>query len=146
MIGVTLLALLFGGFVIGIEAGTNPTEGTVLRVVTHHGVRYVTIPEPVTSTVVSDGRTEVVTLPGSERTRIVVIHRHGRTLVAYQAAPQNGTSGTLQTLYVATPETITETEPGTTVTLPGTTETITVTETQTETASSSTDTTATTTP
>jgi hypothetical protein len=140
VIGVTLLVLLFGGFVVGIEAGTSPSDGTVLRVVTHHGVRYVTIPEPVTSTVVSDGRTEVVTLPGSERTRIVVIHRNGRTLLAYQAPAANGTTGTLKTLYVATPQTVTETEAGTTVTLPGTTETVTQTVTETDTSPGSSDT------
>jgi hypothetical protein len=145
VIGVTLLALLFGGFVVGIEAGTKPSDGTVLRVVTHHRVRYVTVPEPVTSTVVSNGRTEVVTLPGSERTRIVVIHRNGRTLLAYQAPATNGTTGTLQTLYVATPETVTETEAGTTVTLPGTTETVTQTVTETDTSPGSSDTGGTTT-
>src|ERR1700751_4301780 len=84
VIGVTLLVLLFGGFVVGIEAGTTPSDGTALRVVAHHRVRSVTAPQPVTSTVVSDGRTEGGTLPGSERTRIVVIHRNGRTLFAYQ--------------------------------------------------------------
>ena len=137
VIGVTLLVLLFGGFVVGIEAGTTPSDGTVLRVVTHHRVRYITIPQPVTSTVVSDGRTEVVTLPGSERTRIVVIHRNGRTLFAYQGPATNGTTGTLETLYVASPETVTETAPGTTVTLPGTTETVTQTVTETTTAPAS---------
>jgi hypothetical protein len=145
VIGVTLLALLFGGFVVGIEAGTKPSDGTVLRVVTHHRVRYVTVPEPVTSTVVSNGRTEVVTLPGSERTRIVVIHRNGRTLVAYEGPATNGTSGPLQTLYVATPQTVTETETGTTVTLPGTTETVTQTVTETDTSPGSSDTGGTTT-
>jgi hypothetical protein len=140
VIGVTLLALLFGGFVVGIEAGTKPSDGTVLRVVTHHRVRYVTVPEPVTSTVVSNGRTEVVTLPGSERTRIVVIHRNGRTLVAYEGPATNGTSGPLQTLYVATPQTVTETGTGTTVTLPGTTETVTQTVTETDTSPGSSDT------
>jgi hypothetical protein len=145
VIGVTLLALLFGGFVVGIEAGTKPSDGTVLRVVTHHRVRYVTVPEPVTSTVVSNGRTEVVTLPGSERTRIVVIHRNGRMLLAYQAPATNGTTGTLQTLYVATPETVTETEAGTTVTLPGTTETVTQTVTETDTSPGSSNTGGTTT-
>jgi hypothetical protein len=140
VIGVTLLALLFGGFVVGIEAGTKPSDGTVLRVVTHHRVRYVTVPEPVTSTIVSNGRTEVVTLPGSERTRIVVIHRNGRTLLAYQAPATNGTAGTLETLYVAPPQTVTETEAGTTVTLPGTTETVTQTVTETDTSPGSSDT------
>ncbi len=140
VIGVTLIVLLFGGFVVGIEAGTTPSDGTVLRVVTHHRVRYVTVPEPVTSTVVRDGQTEVVTLPGSERTRIVVIHRNGRTLFAYQTPSSNGTTGSLETLYVASPQTVTETEAGTTVTLPGTTETVTQTVTETDTAPSSSDT------
>ena len=145
VIGVTLLALLFGGFVVGIEAGTKPSDGTVLRVVTHHRVRYVTVPEPVTSTFVSNGRTEVVTLPGSERTRIVVIHRNGRTLLAYRAPATNGTTGTLETLYVAPTQTVTETEAGTTVTLPGTTETVTQTVTETDTSPGSSDTGGTTT-
>ena len=46
LIGVTLLVLLFGGFVVGIEAGTNPIEqtGATVRVVTMKGhVQTVTV-------------------------------------------------------------------------------------------------------
>jgi hypothetical protein len=66
-------------------------------------------------------------------------------LLAYQAPATNGTTGTLQTLYVATPETVTETEAGTTVTLPGTTETVTQTVTETDTSPGSSNTGGTTT-
>jgi len=143
-IGVTLLVLLFGGFVLGVEAGTGSGDTVAARVVTVHGQRTLTVAQPVVRTVVSGGRTEIVQLPGSERTRVVVIHRHGRTLVAYQAAnaaATGDTPGTLQTLYVAQPQTYTVTEPASTVTVSGPTETVTVTETATETTDTASDTT-----
>ena len=84
LIGVTLLVLLFGGFVVGIEAGKNPIEqtGAAVRVVTTKGhVHTVTVGLPVVRTVIN-GRTSVVTLPGSVRRQVVVIHRHGKTIYA----------------------------------------------------------------
>jgi hypothetical protein len=123
-IGMTLLVLLFGGFVLGVEAGSPPTDRTTVRVITRHGQR-VTVAEPVTTRLVK-GRPQTVRLPGSVRTRVVVIRRHGRTIVAYRAPAAGDGPGTLQTLYVATPETVTVTEPGSTMTE---TETVTVTET-----------------
>jgi hypothetical protein len=132
LIGVTLLVLLFGGFVVGIEAGKNPIEQTsaVVRVVTTKGhVETITIGLPVARTVI-DGRTSVVTLSGSVRQRVVVIHRHGRTIYAYatiEPAPPGGTSLTnsASTVYVPAPVTVTATPE--TVTSPP--QTVTVTET-----------------
>jgi hypothetical protein len=125
-IGVTLLVLLFGGFALGVEAGAPPADRTAVRVITRHGHRIVKVAEPVTTRLVRGGHTQVVHLPGAVRTRVVVIRRHGRTIVAYRAPSSTGDGpGTLQTLYVETPGTVTVTEPGSTVTE---TSTVTVTE------------------
>ena len=130
LIGVTLLVLLFGGFVVGIEAGKNPIEqtGAAVRVVTTKGhVHTVTVGLPVVSTVI-DGRTSVVTLPGSVRRRVVVIHRHGKTIYAYatiQPAFAGGTSLTNSASTVYEPAPVTVTTPPETVTAPPVTVTVT---------------------
>ena len=132
LIGVTLLVLLFGGFVVGIEAGTHPIEqtGAAVRVVTTKGrVQTVTVGLPVARTVIN-GRTRVVTLPGSVRRQVVVIHRDGKTIYAYAAiepAPggDSGVTNSASTVYVPAPATVTT--PPETVTSPP--ETVTVTET-----------------
>jgi len=125
-VGVTLLVLLFGGFALGVEAGAPPADRTSVRVITRHRQHVVKVAEPVTTRVVNGGRTQVVHLPGSVRTRVVVIRRHGHTIVAYRAPSSGGDrAGTLQTLYVETPVTVTVTEPGSAVTE---TSTVTVTE------------------
>jgi hypothetical protein len=135
LIGVTLLVLLFGGFVVGIEAGKNPIEQTraAVQVVTTKGrVQTVTVGLPVTRTVI-DGSTRVVTLPGSVRRQVVVIHRHGKTLYAYatiQPASAGDTSLTnsAATVYEPAPVTVT-TPPVTSTETVTSTVTVTVTET-----------------
>jgi hypothetical protein len=145
LIGVTLLVLLFGGFVVGIEAGKNPIEQTsaAVRVVTLKGhVQTTTVPVPVGRNV-SNGLTSVVRLPGSVHRQVV----GGKTIYVYRAiepAP-SGSSGVTDSgasLFVV-PTTVTVTTPPETVTAPP--ETVTVTETETEPPSSSTDSSGTTT-
>jgi hypothetical protein len=133
LIGVSLLVLLFGGFVVGIEAGTHPIEqtGAAVRVVTtKRHVRTVTVGLPVARTVIN-GRTKVVTLPGSVRRQVVVIHHGGKTIYAYAAiepAPDGDTSVTNSASTVYEPAPVTVTTPPETVTSPPETVTVTVTE------------------
>ena len=133
LIGVSLLVLLFGGFVVGIEAGTHPIEqtGAAVRVVTtKRHVQTVTVGLPVARTVI-DGRTRVVTLPGSVRRQVVVIHRGGKTIYAYAAvepAPAGDTSVASSASTVYEPAPVTVTTPPETVTSPPETVTVTVTE------------------
>jgi hypothetical protein len=130
LIGVTLLVLLFGGFVVGVEAGKNPIErtGAAVRVVTHKGrVDTVTVGLPVVRTVI-DGHTRVVTLPGSVRRQVVVIHRDGKTIYGYatiQPAAAGGTSFTNSASTVYEPVPVTVTTPPVTVTEPASTVTVT---------------------
>ena len=85
LIGVTLLVLLFGGFVVGTEAGKNPIEQTsaAVRVVTTKGhVRDDHGPGvPVVRTVIN-GHTSVVTLPGTVRRQVV----GGKTIYTFAVA------------------------------------------------------------
>jgi hypothetical protein len=126
LLGVGLLALLFGGFAIGVGAGTHPMEPTSAapRVVTA-GVRTVTVPTPVVRTVIR-GNTRVVRLEGSTRTQVVVIHDHGKTIFAYETPQSTGSTVTdsAPTVYTVAaetvtlpPVTVTETEPPVTVTV-----------------------------
>jgi hypothetical protein len=93
LIGVTLLVLLFGGFVVGTEAGTHPIEQTrsAVQVVTINGhVQTINVPVPVVRTVIN-GHTSVVRLPGSVHRQVV----GGKTIYVYRAiepAP-SGSSG-----------------------------------------------------
>jgi hypothetical protein len=133
VIGVTLLVLLFGGFVVGVEAGTHPLEQTAATHVPARklSVHTVTVQTPVASTVV-DGHVRLVRLT---TTRVVVITRHGKKVMALEPAPGSTDGGPLSadppTLYTVPTETVTETEPGTTVTVtetetePGSTVTVT---------------------
>ena len=126
LIGVGFLVLLFGGFAVGIELGTHPdaaVSSTVKVVTVRHG-HTVTVAVPVARTVV-DGRTRYVTLPGSVRRRVIVIHRDGHNILAFAAPAQTTTqsgiaaaaTGGSSTVYMSPPETVTETGPGTTVTV-----------------------------
>jgi hypothetical protein len=146
LIGVTLLVLLFGGFAVGIEAGTHPIEQTraAVRVVTINGhVQTITVPVPVVRTVIN-GHTSVVRLPGSVHREVV----GGKTTYVYRAIePQPGGSSAVTdsgaSLFVV-PTTVTVTTPPETVTTPPETvtappETVTVTVTETEPPPSSTD-------
>lgn len=129
VIGVTLLVLLFGGFVIGVEAGTHPLEQTaVTRIIGSQGSVHDVTVQPVASTVIN-GRTRFIRL-SSTRTRVVVIHRNGKTIIAYEPAPGSTASSgpdsaAAPTLYTVPTTTVTVTEPGTTVTEPPVTVTVT---------------------
>jgi hypothetical protein len=138
LIGVTLLVLLFGGFVVGIEAGTHPIEqaGATERVVTMMGsTKTVAATAPFVRTV-SNGHTSVVRLPGSVRREVV----GGKRIYVYSALePASGGSSAVTDagvpLLVPT-TTVTVTTPATTV---FSTVTETVPTTVTETAPSSSD-------
>jgi hypothetical protein len=129
LIGVTLLVLLFGGFVVGTEAGKNPIEQTsaAVRVVTTKGhVETIAVPVPAVRTVI-DGRTRVVTLPGTVRQQVV----GGKTTYTYAAiepAPGADSGLTVSGATIFVPTTVTVTTPPETVTSPP--ETVTVTETE----------------
>jgi hypothetical protein len=82
LIGVTLLVLLFGGFVVGTEAGTHPIEqaGATKRVVTMTGpTKTVSVHAPQK---VIEGQVRVIRLPGSVEKRVVVLHRDGKKIYA----------------------------------------------------------------
>jgi hypothetical protein len=129
VIGVTLLVLLFGGFAVGIEAGTHPIEqtGAAVQVVTTKGrVQTITVPVPVVRTVIN-GHTSVITLPGAVRRQVA----GGKTTYTYSAiepAPGADTGITDSAATVFVPTTVTVTTPPETVTTPP--ETVTVTETE----------------
>ncbi|HEX2587213.1 MAG TPA: hypothetical protein VHL51_03025 [Gaiellales bacterium] len=141
VIGVTLLVLLFGGFVIGVEAGTHPLEQTaVTRIVGSQGSVHAVTVQPVVSTVIN-GRTRFIPV-SSTRTRVVVIHRNGKTIIAYEPAPGSTAasgpdSAAPPTLYTMPTTTVTVTEPGTTVTEPPVTVTVTEPGTTTDTSATS---------
>jgi hypothetical protein len=131
LIGISLLVLLFGGFAVGIEAGTHPLESTdAARTVREAAVRTVTVQQPVVSTVIK-GNGKVVRLPGSTTTQVVVVHRGGRTLFGYltpASTSQSGEATPASTVYLPAPEgtTVTETTTSTeTVTEPPVTVTVT---------------------
>jgi len=127
LIGVTLLALLFGGFVVGIEAGKNPIQqtGAAVRVVTHKGhVRTIKVPEPVVRTVVN-GHTSVIRLPGQVHRQVV----GGKTVYIYRGsviepAPAADTTLTNSATTFFIPTTVTDTVTDI-VTAPPTTVTVT---------------------
>jgi hypothetical protein len=130
VIGVTLLVLLFGGFVVGVEAGTHPLEQAAVThlTATQASTHTVTVQSPVVRTVVN-GHTRVVRL-ASVRTRVVLIRRDGKTIIAYEPAPGTTTgsgpeSAAPPTLYTVPTETVTVTEPTETVTEPPVTVTVT---------------------
>ena len=113
LIGVTLLVLLFGGFAVGIEAGTHPIEQTraAVRVVTVNGhVRTINVPAPVVSTVIN-GHTSVIRLPGRVHRQVI----GGKTVYIYRGsviepAPAADTSLTNSAMtFLVPPKTVTDT-------------------------------------
>src|SRR5689334_191929 len=141
VIGVTLMVLLFGGFVVGVEAGTHPLEhATSTELVAQGSVQTITVTSPVLTTVVN-GQTRVVRLPSelpSFRTRFVVIHRGGK-IIRYETSPATAASSGPQnaaapTVYSTITTVVTSTE---TVTEPASTVTETVTDTGTGTTDTS---------
>jgi type VI secretion system secreted protein VgrG len=142
-VGIGLLVLLVGGWVIGVEAGSPPSSAhTSVRLVTKFGqpkMRVVTVSQPVVSTVVSD-RTKTVRIQGVGPTRVVVLHTGGKQVVAYLPVDQvpalkaAAEEATPLTVYVPDPVTVTETV--TETTSETATETVTETATETETVTS----------
>ena len=141
VIGVTLMVLLFGGFVVGVEAGTHPLEhATSTELVAQGSVQTVTVTSPAVTTVVNGQRRLIRLSSGlpSFRTRFVVIRRGGK-IIRYETLPATtGSSGpqnaAAPTVYSIVTTVVTSTQ---TVTETGTTDTVTVTDTGTGTTDTS---------
>jgi hypothetical protein len=115
LIGVTLLALLFGGFVVGVEAGGRPSSTGNTHTITLQDQRLqvVTIQQPVLRTTVGSATT-IVRLLGPGRDAAVV--RDGdSTLLGYLSGGQSGStveSSAFQqagTIFFPEPTTVTNT-------------------------------------
>ncbi len=139
--GVGLILLLGGGFAVGIQAGGKSDAASGVETVVHRvgTVRVVTVPTPVTTTVVRDGVSKVVQVP---RTRVVIVKQKGHSVLGFL---ENGASTaalsptTLLVPNVAAPlgstatvtetqlQTVTETETTTVTITTGTTDTTTTT-------------------
>ena len=140
VIGCTLLALLFGGFVVGVDAGTSPRSLAASTIEVSGTTSTQVVKQQVKSHVITV-QGKVVTVPGTTTTKvvkvIVVRDRQGR--VHYYLQPTSTASSgepLAAATVVLTGSPITITAAPTTVTAPGSTvtETQTVTETVTETA------------
>jgi hypothetical protein len=138
VIGVTLLVLLFGGFAVGIEAGTHPRTLAASTVEVSGTVGTQVVTRKVNSGVVTI-QGEVVKLPGTNTTRVVrvIVVRDHQGRVHYYLQPASTSSGgepLAAATVVLTGAPITITGPPTTVTQTETAPGPTVTETVTETA------------
>jgi hypothetical protein len=139
LIGVTLLVLLFGGFVVGVEAGTNPRSLAVSTIKVSGTASTDVVTQKVHSRLITV-QGKVVTLPGTSTTRvvkvIVVRDHHGRVHYYLQPAPTSSSGAPLAaaSTVVLTGSPITITAPPTTVTQTDTAPASTVTETVTVTA------------
>jgi hypothetical protein len=140
VIGVTLLVLLFGGFAVGVEAGTHPRTLAASTIEVSGTVGTQVVTQTVNSGVITV-QGEVVKLPGTTSTkvvRVIVVRDHqGRVHYYLQPASTSSSGEPLAaSTVVLTGSPITITGPPTTVTqtetAPGTT--VTETETVTETA------------
>ena len=140
VIGVTLLVLLFGGFAVGVEAGTHPRTLAVSTVEVSGTATTTVVTQTVNSHVVTV-QGEVVKLPGTTTTRVVrvIVVRDHQGRVHYYLQPASTSSSgepLAASTVVLTGSPITITGPPTTVTqtetAPGTT--VTDTQTVTETA------------
>lgn len=139
--GVALIVLLGGGFIVGIQAANQSDSAsgveTVLRKV--HTVRVVTVPTPVTRTVVRDGVSTVVQVP---RTRVVIVKQKGHSVLGFLESGSSTAALSPTTVLipnVAAPaetttvtetqlQTVTETETSTVTVTTGTTDTTTTTD------------------
>jgi hypothetical protein len=135
LIGVALLVLLFGGFVVGVEAGTAPRSLATSTVEVSGTASTQVVTQKVKSRVITV-RGKLVRLPNTTTTRvvkvIVVRDRQGRVHYYLQPASTSSSGEPLAAATVVlTGAPITITGPATTVTetAPGTTATETVTET-----------------
>ena len=147
VIGVTLLVLLFGGFAVGIEAGTHPRTLAVSTIKVSGAVTTTVVTQKVNSHVVKV-QGEVVTLPGTTTTRVVrviVVRDHQGRVHYYLQPASTSTSGEAlaASTVVLTGSPITITGPPTTVTQTETAPPTTVTDTQTVTETAPPTTTAT---
>jgi hypothetical protein len=114
LIGVSLLVLLFGGFVVGIEAGTHPSSGVAVRTITlaNHRLRVVTVQQPVVRTTVGPTST-IVRLLGRDRAAALV--RQGDSTLLGYLSPDRGRldAGSAyrnaETIFLPEPTTVTET-------------------------------------
>ena len=115
LIGVTLLVLLFAGFVVGVEAGSQPSSSGGPHTITlqDQRLRVVTVQQPVVRTTIG-GATTIVSLLGPDRRAAVVKDGHS-TLVGYLSGRHRGPivaqSAFRQTgtIFVPEPTTVTET-------------------------------------
>jgi hypothetical protein len=153
VIGVTLLVLLFGGFAVGVEAGTHPRTLAASTIEVSGTVGTQVVTQKVNSRVITV-QGEVVKLPGTTTTKVVrvIVVRDHQGRVHYYLQPASASSSgepLAASTVVLTGSPITITGPPTTVTqtetAPGTTVTETVTETA-PTTTTETSNTATTTP
>ncbi|MDX6533889.1 MAG: hypothetical protein QOF68_1633, partial [Gaiellales bacterium] len=139
LIGMSLLVLLFGGFVVGIEAGTNPRRVADIQTVTIDGqtITLAANTETVTTTILKDGKTKLVRVPGESFTRVVTVTEQGEVVLIGVVAPAKTLDGG-RTVVPAVVTTLANpvTLPASTVTLPPETLTDIVTSTVTETETS----------
>ena len=135
VIGITLLVLLFGGFAVGVEAGTHPRTLAVSTIKVSGTATTTTVTQTVNSHVVKV-QGEVVKLPGTTTTRVVrviVVRDHQGRVHYYLQPASTSTSGEAlaASTVVLTGSPITITGPPTTVTQTETVPGSTVTDTQT---------------
>ena len=147
VIGVTLLVLLFGGFAVGVEAGTHPRTLAVSTIKVSGTATTTTVTQTVNSHVVKV-QGEVVKLPGTTTTRVVrvIVVRDHQGRVHYYLQPASTSSSgepLAASTVVLTGAPITITGPPTTVTQTETVPGSTVTDTQTVTETAPPTTTAT---
>src|SRR3954453_9118168 len=93
LIGVTLLVLLFGGFVVGVEAGTPPHPLAVSTVEVSGTVGTRVVTQKVNSRVITV-HGQVVKLPGTTTTKVVkvILVRDGHGRVHYYLKPPSTSS------------------------------------------------------
>src|SRR6476619_1021211 len=139
VIGVTLLVLLFGGFAVGVGAGTPPRTLAVSTVEVSGTGGTTVVTKKVNSGVITV-QGQVVTLPGTTTTKVVrvIVVRDHRGRVHYYLQPASTSSSGVPlaaaSTVVLTGSPITITVPPTTVTQTETAAGSTVTQTVTETA------------
>jgi hypothetical protein len=139
VIGMSLLVLLFGGFVVGIEAGTNPRRVSDVQTVTIDGqtITLAAHARTVTTKILKDGKTKLVSVPGESFTRVVTVTKEGKVILIGVVAPAKTIDGG-RTVVPAAVTTLANpvTLPASTVTLPPETltEIVTATVTETQTA------------
>jgi hypothetical protein len=140
--GVALILLLGGGFVVGIQAGGKSESASGVETVVRKvgTVRVVTVPTPVTRTVVRNGVSTVVTVP---KTRVVILKEKGHSVLGFLESGSSTADASPTTVLlpnIAAPletttvtetqlETVTETQSTTVTVTTGTTDTTTTTDT-----------------